>query len=118
MGFCIGGKACRRQACKERCKSWYGLQPDLLKACKNACKGNSSLSKDEFQCSGKYVDEQALILAYGYDPCAGGVSIDQVLDPLDSQGQASEKLESLSGTFLLLGVLIIAGLSVLYYMRR
>ena len=118
MGFCIGGNACRRLACKERCKSWYGLQPDLEKACKNACKGNSSLTKEDFQCSGKYVDEQALILAYGYDPCAGGVSVEEILDPLDSQGQAAEKLESLSGTFLLLGILIMAGLAVLYYMRR
>jgi hypothetical protein len=118
MGFCIGGKACRRQDCKERCKSWYGLQPDLEKACKNACKSNSSLTKEQFQCSGKYVDEQALILAYGYDPCNGGVSIDQVLDPTGSSVYQAEKLESLSNTFLLLGILIAAGLAVLYYLRR
>lgn len=111
--FC--GKKCE---CKRRCKSWYGLQPDLEKACKNACKSNTGLTKEQFQCSGQYVDEQALILAYGYDPCAGGVSIEEVLDPTGSQDYEAEKLDKLGSTFLLLGILIILGLGVLYYLRR
>ena len=111
--FC--GKRCQ---CKRRCKSWYGLQPDLEKACKNACKGNEALTKDLFQCSGKYVDEQAVILAYGYDPCSGGVTIEQVLDPTGSEEYEAEKLDSLKSTFLILGILIAAGLGTLYFIRR
>lgn len=111
--FC--GKKCE---CKRRCKSWFGLQPDLEKACKNACKSNTSLTKEQFQCSGQYVDEQALILAYGYDPCAGGVTAEDVLDPLGTQEYEAEKLDSMKGTFLILGLLILAALGVLYYVRK
>ncbi|MEZ4991897.1 MAG: hypothetical protein R2824_15860 [Saprospiraceae bacterium] len=111
--FC--GKKCE---CKRRCKSWFGLQPDLERACKNACKGNTGLTKEQFQCSGKYVDEAALILAYGYDPCSGGVSAVDVLDPTGSAEYEAEKMDSLQGTFLILGLLILAGLGVLYFMRK
>lgn len=118
MGFCIGGKACRRLDCKERCKSWFALQPELEKACKNACKSNSSLEQQDFLCSGKYVSEQVIMLAYGYDPCAGGVTMDDVLDPTGSMEYEAEKLDKLGNTFILLGALIAVGLAVLYFMRK
>lgn len=117
MGFCIGGKWCRRQKCNQRCKSWFGLQPDLERACINACKGNTSLAKDDFLCSGKYVDEQVIMGAYGYDPCAAtGVDIEDYLDPLDTQAENQERLQSLMPLFILLALII--GLGVWYLIKR
>lgn len=117
MGFCIGGKWCSRQKCNQRCKSWFGLQPDLERACKNACKSNTSFNKDVFQCSGKYVDEQVIMGAYGYDPCANNdKGIDDFLDPLDTQEQNQERLKTLMPLFLVLTILI--GLGVFFLIKR
>ncbi len=109
--FC--GKKCR---CKQNCKSWFGLQPDLERACVNACKSNSGLSRDEFLCSGKYIDEEVLIGAYGYDPCEGGVSIEDYLDPLGDRENDKEKLKSLMPVYIGLGILILVG--IWYLVKR
>ena len=39
------------------------------------------------------MDEQALILSYGYDPCLGGVEMSDVLDPLDTAGDEQRDFE-------------------------
>ena len=111
--FC--GKKCE---CKRRCRSWFGMQPDLERACENACKGNTGLQREDFLCSGQYVDEQLVMGAYGYDPCpASEVVIDDYLDPTKQREQNQERMKSLQPLFLGLLLLIGAGLAVLYFTK-
>lgn len=117
MGFCIGGKWCRRQKCNQRCKSWFGLQPDIERACRNACKSNSSLDKDDFLCTGKYLDEQVIMGAYGYDPCAAtDINIEDYLDPLDTQAENEQRLNTLMPLFIILAIGIT--LAILFLIKR
>ena len=118
MAFCIGGKACRRAQCKDRCRSWFSAQPDLERACKNACKGNSSLSKEEFLCSGNYFSEAAYIALYGTDPCGGGVVIDEVLDPLNDRAREEKEWQDVQPVLLGIGILIAAALIILYLIKK
>ena len=108
--FC--GKKCK---CKRNCKSWFGLQPDLERACINACKNNTGLQKDQFLCSGQYVDEAVIIGAYGYDPCSGGISVEDYLDPLDDREGDQAKLKNLMPVYIGLGLLILVGI---YYLVK
>lgn len=119
MGFCIGRKACKRQDCKERCKGWFGAQPDIERACKNACKQNSSLQKDDFLCSGNWIEQQILMAAYGYDPCTSDeITIEEFLDPTDQKGQNKEQMDNLKELLPYLFVLLLIGLGILFYTIR
>lgn len=112
--FC--GKKCK---CKRRCKGWFGLMPDLERACKNACKTQDNLTKDEFLCSGNWVNQQVVMAAYGIDPCANDeITIDDFLDPLGDREAEAEKLEGLNDLFVILAILIAAGLGVLFFTRK
>jgi hypothetical protein len=116
MGFCIGGKACRRQACKDRCKGWFGAQPDVERACKNACKSNSSLEKEDFLCSGNWIDQRILMAAYGYDPCEGDqTTIGGFLDPTDQIGQSEKQMEATWDLLPYLFIILLIGLGILFY---
>lgn len=113
MGICIGGAACRRQDCKERCRAWFGAMPDIEYACRNACKSNTSFTKDEFQCSGNWIDDAIVIRNYGYDPCTtGGTSVQQYLDPLadrareDQQNTKAFEIAGILGGVALLALLV------------
>ena len=44
MAFCIGGKWCRAQECRNRCRSWFGQQPDIERQCRKLCNNNISFS--------------------------------------------------------------------------
>ncbi|AEE53729.1 hypothetical protein Halhy_5906 [Haliscomenobacter hydrossis DSM 1100] len=103
--FC--GKTCK---CTQKSKGYFPGQPDLQKGFRNACVGNNALSKEEYLCSGKYVDEQTIMLAYGYDPCSGGKSIGDVLDPTRSAETEQENLEQLTPVFIILGIGVIVGI--------
>ena len=68
-------------------------------------------------CSGKYVDEQVIMGAYGYDPCAStGVDMDDYLDPLDTQTENQERLQSLMPLFIILALII--GLGLWYLIKK
>lgn len=121
MALCIGGKACRRQACKNRCKSWFSAQPDIERQCKNACKDNISFSREDFLCSGKWVDRTVVMLTYGYDPCpgqAGGRTMEELLDPLGDRERDEQKREDLQPVILGGALLILAALVVLVMVLR
>jgi len=119
MGVCIGGKWCRTQKCKNRCKGWFSGQDDLERACKNACKVTTSFSKDDFLCSGEWVDDGNVILAYGYDPCLGsGREAEEILDPLGNRDREEQRLKQIIPIVVALIVLVAAGLGILYVMRK
>ena len=116
MGFCIGGSWCRKQKCKERCKGWFGAQPDIERACKNACKSDDGLTKDSFLCSGNWLDQQIIFQAYGYDPCATDTTtIDDFLDPLnDRDNQAAETAEYKDLIIIIAAILLLAIAALVY----
>lgn len=111
--FC--GKTCK---CTQKSKGFFPGQPDLQKGYRNACIGNNSLSKEDYLCSGKYVDEKVIMLAYGYDPCAGGVNIGQVLDPTNSAEREQENLKQLTPLFIVLGVAVVVGLLAFFLIAK
>ncbi|MEO0339502.1 MAG: hypothetical protein AAF242_09825 [Bacteroidota bacterium] len=105
--------------CKRRCKSWFSLQPDLERACKNLCKsGRTKFNKEEFLCQEGIVDEEVIMLAYGYDPCEGGLEMEEVLDPLDSQGQVGRDIQQYRGILLAGGLLLVLALGAMIYILR
>ena len=119
MPLCIGRKACKRAACKQRCKSWFGAQPDIERACKNACGSNYNLTKEDFLCSGNYIEEAIMIAAYGYDPCPGaGTTIEQYLDPLGDREREDTKLQELQPVILGGGLMVLAALVILFMVVR
>ena len=94
MPFCIGYKGCKRAQCKQRCKGWFGAQPDIERACKNACGSDYNLTKEGFLCSGNWIEEAIVIAAYGYDPCPNsGVDVTQVFDPLGDREREDKELQ-------------------------
>ena len=106
--------------CRRRCKSWFSLQPDIERACKNLCKtGRTEFTKDEFLCKEGVLDEEVLILAYGYDPCEGGASIEDVLDPLDSRGEEDRDFERYKGVIGIgAGLLVLAIIAMIIILRK
>ena len=117
---CIGGKSCRRYDCRQRCKGWFGGMDELERACKGRCNGDStSFSKEDFLCSGQWVDDGNIILAYGYDPCPNsGRTTEEILDPLGDRAREDERLKTVIPIVLALIVLIAAGLGILYVVRK
>lgn len=87
-------------------------------ACKKACSDDTGLTREKFLCSGKYVDEQEYIIQLGIDPCAGGASVQDVLDPFNSREQEAERLEQLTPILLGLGIVVLAALAILYIVKR
>jgi hypothetical protein len=110
ISFC--GKACK---CKRRCKGWFGQQPDLERQCKNACKTKEDLTREDFLCSGDWVDEQVVMGFYGYDPCStSGPTLDDFTGQTKDDERNEEKLNRLMPVFLGLGLLIMGALFILY----
>ena len=102
--------------CQRKCKGWFGAMPDTERQCKNACKTNGFLTKDEFLCSGNWINQQVVFAAYGFDPCPNdGTTIDGYLDPLGDREQDNAELEKVIDIFLV--VLILgAALAAIYFL--
>lgn len=111
--FC--GKNCK---CTQKSKGFFPGQPDLQKGYRNACIGNNALSKEDYLCSGKYADERVVMLAYGYDPCASGASIQDVLDPTNSIEREQENLQNLKPLFIILGAAVLVGLVAFFFIAK
>jgi hypothetical protein len=110
MGLFCGDKC----QCKRRCKSWFSGMPSMEDACKNACKGNAALTKEGFLCSGQYVDQLNFLSQYGYDPCTGDdIDFDDTAAGM-AAGQSDEQWQRLQPILIGLGILIAAGLAVLF----
>lgn len=110
--FC--GKICQ---CKRRAKSWFAGMPDLTDAAIAACKDNKGLSREEFLCSGKYVDQRNVILKFGFDPCLGD-DID-FGDTIAGQaaGEDDQQWERLKPIVYGLSLLIAAAVAV-FFIRK
>jgi hypothetical protein len=111
--FC--GKNCK---CTQKSKAAFPGQPDLQKGYRNACIANNSLTKQEYLCGGKYVDEQTIMLTYGYDPCIGGKSLPDVWDPTNERKENNEDFNQSLPVFIGIGALLVIALIVLYFVNR
>ena len=115
MGLFFGKKC----DCKRMFKGWLGPMPDIERSCKNACKTKTDLTKEEFLCSGNWIEQQVLMAAYGIDPCLNDeVTLGDYFDPLGDRENAKEKLTGLKDLFIILAILIAAGLGILFYIRK
>lgn len=115
MGFCLGGKWCRNQKCKDRCRSWFGTMGDVMDSCKGACNsGNTDFSRDEFLCSGDYVDINSVMLRYKIDPCpSDSITLPGLLDPLDSYNEEQRRIKAYTPILVGIGVLFIIMLLII-----
>ena len=106
--FC--GPVCE---CKRRCKGWFGALPEVERQCKNACSSNKHITREEFLCSGNWIEDIIIIQAYGYDPCPdSGSTLEEFLDPLNDRERQEKELEQytpvlIGGAALLLIVIIV-----------
>lgn len=114
---CLGYKSCKKLHCRKRCKSWFGAQPDLERACRGACDGNYNLAtREEFLCNGEYIDPRVVMSAYGYDPCSGAdATIEEFFDPTGERQQEEEKQKTLWP--VLIALLLLVGVSVFFLIR-
>lgn len=111
--FC--GKNCK---CNQHAKGFFPGQPDLRQGFRNACIAKPSLTKEEYLCGGKYVDEATIMLTYGYDPCAGGKSIGDILDPTNQRAENNADFQQSLPVFVGIGALIVVALIALYFINR
>ena len=112
MGLCIGGAWCRKQKCKNRCKGWFANMPMVEEGCKKACNDNTSFSRDDYLCSGNYINVGEVMLRYKTDPCPNdGITMQQLLDPLDTHNAESRRLKQylpvLAGAAILFVVVLL-----------
>lgn len=120
MAICLGNKKCQaKDACKKRCKSYFPGQKTLRQGCENLCKsGVTDFDREVYLCSGQYVDEQAVMFEFGYDPClTSGPTIEETYDPMDTAGQVQDNFQRLTPVFIALGALIVIALGVLFFKK-
>jgi hypothetical protein len=112
--FC--GDKCK---CTRRGKSYFSGLPELERGFSKACDSNSKITKEEYLCSGRYIDQAQVILMYGYDPCPNnGVTPAQVLDPLNTQKSSADAAKQAQPMYLGIGILIAVGLLILWLINR
>lgn len=110
MGLFCG----RKCECRRRCKSYFSDTPDLERGCSKACSDNWGLNREYYLCSGKYIDQQQFMLAYGYDPCPNdNITLTDVLDPTDSFERNQENIDNLKPVFLGLGLVVLISIIAL-----
>ena len=108
--FC--GKVCK---CKKRCKGAFPTNKALRKGCEAVCKTDSNLDVTNYVCGGYGVSEQEIMLTFGYDPCKDGIGLADVLDPLDSAGQAQAQQEEMKPIiFAGIGLVLVALIVLLF----
>lgn len=110
---CFGYTSCKKLHCRQRCKGWFGAQPDILSACRGACNSGAYnlASADEFLCGGNWVNEAVMFGAYGYDPCPNsGATLEGYLDPLGNKEEEKARQSSLMPIAIGLGLLVVAAM--------
>jgi len=110
MGLLCG----RKCECRRRCKSYFSDMPDVERGCIKACSDNRDLSREDYLCSGQYIDQQQFMLSYGYDPCPNdGITMPDVLDPTNSFERGQKNISQLMPVFLGIGLVVVIGIIAL-----
>jgi hypothetical protein len=92
--------------------------PDVLEGCKQLCGTNISFTKEDFLCSGNYVEESVVIGRYGYDPCpAAGNTVEDFLDPLNDRETQKETRRELIPVVGGVGLFFLAAFIILVIAR-
>lgn len=119
MAFCIGRRCKNVNRCQDRCGGWFGAQPDIERACKKACRADYDLTREEFLCSGNWIDQAIVIGGYGYDPCLGsGMSVENYLDPLNQREAEKEQATNVQPWLIGGAALVVIALIVLVILKR
>lgn len=112
--FC--GDKCK---CKRRGKAYFSGLPELERGFGKACDSNSNLTREEYLCSGKYIDQVQAMAMYGLDLCPkDAVTFDIFADPTGSKQESNQDFKESQPIFIGLGVLIVAGLLILWLVNR
>lgn len=111
--FC--GKKCE---CRRRGKGYFSGLPELERGFGKACDSNTNISREEYLCSGQWVDQKQVMMMYGYDPCPNGASWLDFADPGNSREENNQDFAESQPIFIGLGVLIVAALLVLWLLNR
>ncbi len=118
MGLCLGGKSCRRQQCRKRCDGWFGTMGEIRDACRSACHNDTSFTKEDFICSGNYIDQEYVIGRYKYDPCKlDEITQQDFLDPLGNIERQEQRNKDMLPVYAGLGLLFFAALIVITIAR-
>jgi hypothetical protein len=112
MGCLPWDKGCK---CKNKCEGTFS-HPGTVAQCKGHCKSSTffknnfldgDITKEEFLCSGKWIDIQTHMLETNVDPCPNdGITLDALLDPTKQSEKSKEKLEDFTPILAGGGVLI------------
>lgn len=106
--------------CRRRCGSWFSLTPEVERSCRKLCNtGRTEFTKEEFLCKEGVIDEELLIMAFGYDPCEGGIGIEDVLDPLDTAGDEQRDFDRYKDVLVVGAALVVlAIISMIVILRK
>lgn len=121
--ICLNKKCRERRACENRCCSYFGADLRWLNSCKAACieYGEAIQSACDYLLLTDSEDEY--IASTGLDPCAGGVSIEDLAAPWQQIGQDQAKAQAEGGKQAIRTLGIAAGallliLLFIIYMRK
>lgn len=113
MGCLPWDKGCK---CKNRCEGQFA-HPSLVEACKGWCKSsadfkngflNGRISRQDFLCSGKYINLSTQMLATNTDLCPNdNLTLEDLLTPIDEGEERLEKLQDYTPILIGGGVFIL-----------
>jgi hypothetical protein len=113
MGCLPWDKGCK---CKNKCEGSFS-HPGTVAQCKGHCKSSTffknnfldgDISKEEFLCSGKWIDIQTHMLQTNTDPCPDdGLTLEDILTPIDEGEERREKIQDYSPILIAGGVFIL-----------
>ncbi|WP_425421813.1 hypothetical protein [Phaeodactylibacter xiamenensis] len=90
--------------------------PDVKDACRKACDGSVSFSKEEFLCSGQYLDVGPVMLRYKYDPCNDdSITMESILDPANKRTEEEDRLKLYAPYLIGASVLFLGALALILF---
>lgn len=101
-------KKCRKNNCKDRCTAFFPNNVQLKEGCQGACDSHfkSINTREDYLCNLGLVDEQTIILAYGYDPCPGGASVATIHQEWN-EASPTRQLQEKMITILIVGAVVL-----------
>lgn len=109
-----GGDIQKKKKCRQRCDSWFSLQPGIKDGCRRYCNsGITEFTKEEYLCAGIGPNQEDVMRVYGYDPCPGrGPGLEDFTDPFGERKRQAEKEDA--NRVLLANILIVTAAIVVF----
>jgi hypothetical protein len=122
MGCLPWDKGCK---CKNRCEGVFS-HPGVVESCKGWCKSSSNfkngfingkIGREDFLCSGKYIDLPTHMLATNVDPCPNDdLTLEDLLDPTNQAETRKQKINDF--TPVIIGGAVFIGILLLYFIWK